>query len=301
VRPAQPARTDRSHGRLDRPVGIAARFSSSYVAVWCQMLGLGIAPGVPGAASPDQIRTRPFGVWNWIATMPGVPCGATHSTLTSSSGGLDGLAEPLADPVRVAGDLQAGKGEVVGRRPSSGGPPRGVSHWMKNGSCGSAIRPLTPICFQISSVPSGGAGSRRRTRGRGGSRRRRCRRPRRPSRASRRRGRSGRGRPGRRGLVRGGVVEDLDDLEVGAVGQRQDHVAGAEARVHATVVEAHELRVPLTSRVSGSRARSTARRFVEDPAPAEKPFGSEVRPSVDRRAESAMVEAAHVEGPVAVA
>ena len=28
---------------------------------------------------------------------------------------LDGLAEPLADPLRVAGDLQAGEGEVAGR------------------------------------------------------------------------------------------------------------------------------------------------------------------------------------------
>jgi hypothetical protein len=33
------------------------------------------------------------------------------------------------------------------------------------------------------------------------------------------------------------VVEHLDDLEVGAVGQRHDHVAGSEARVHATVAE----------------------------------------------------------------
>jgi hypothetical protein len=33
------------------------------------------------------------------------------------------------------------------------------------------------------------------------------------------------------------VVEHLDDFEVGAVGQRHDHVAGPEARVHATVGE----------------------------------------------------------------
>ena len=36
-----------------------------------------------------------------------------------------------------------------------------------------------------------------------------------------------------RGLVGGGMVEDLDDLEVGVVGQRQDRVAGAEAGVDA--------------------------------------------------------------------
>ena len=40
-----------------------------------------------------------------------------------------------------------------------------------------------------------------------------------------------------RRLVGGRVVEHLDDLDVGAVGQRQDHVAGAEARVDATVDE----------------------------------------------------------------
>ena len=33
------------------------------------------------------------------------------------------------------------------------------------------------------------------------------------------------------------MVEHLDDLEVGVVGQRQDHVAGAEARVHTAVLE----------------------------------------------------------------
>ena len=40
-----------------------------------------------------------------------------------------------------------------------------------------------------------------------------------------------------RRLVGCGVVEDLDHLEVGVVGQRQHHVAGAEPRVHATVDE----------------------------------------------------------------
>ena len=40
-----------------------------------------------------------------------------------------------------------------------------------------------------------------------------------------------------RRLVGGRVVEHLDDLEVGVVRQRQDHVAGPEARVHATVDE----------------------------------------------------------------
>jgi hypothetical protein len=33
------------------------------------------------------------------------------------------------------------------------------------------------------------------------------------------------------------VVEHLDDLEVGVAGQRQDHVASAEAGVHPAIVE----------------------------------------------------------------
>ena len=40
-----------------------------------------------------------------------------------------------------------------------------------------------------------------------------------------------------RRLVGRRVVEHLDDLEVGVVGERQDHVAGPEARVHAPVDE----------------------------------------------------------------
>ena len=52
-----------------------------------QMFGL--AAGRPGATRRPprtQTRTRPFGVWNFAAMMPGMPCGATQSTLTSSSG-----------------------------------------------------------------------------------------------------------------------------------------------------------------------------------------------------------------------
>ena len=40
------------------------------------------------------------------------------------------------------------------------------------------------------------------------------------------------------------MVEDLDDLEVGVAGQRQDHVAGAEARVDAAVDERPRRAVP---------------------------------------------------------
>ena len=47
-----------------------------------------------------------------------------------------------------------------------------------------------------------------------------------------------------RGLVRGRVVQRSDDLEVDAIGQRQHEVAGAEARVQATVTEAGTQRLP---------------------------------------------------------
>ena len=40
-------------------------------------------------------------------------------------------------------------------------------------------------------------------------------------------------------LVRGGVVEHLDDLDVPVVGEREDHVARAEARMHAAVDGCH--------------------------------------------------------------
>ena len=52
------------------------------------MFGLGMAPGRCCEVRLDQrqMRTRPLGVWNFAATMPGVPLGATHSTFTSSSG-----------------------------------------------------------------------------------------------------------------------------------------------------------------------------------------------------------------------
>src|SRR5437773_417622 len=69
------------------------------------MFGLGLTSGsgctTDSAGSPCrapvQILTRPFGVWKVTATMPGVPLGATHSTLTSSSGrstGWPSHAEP---------------------------------------------------------------------------------------------------------------------------------------------------------------------------------------------------------------
>ena len=169
------------------------------------MLGLGTAAEAPSRSRCSTARRRltdcadrgPFGRLELRGDDAGGAVGGDPLDLDVLERGLDGLAEPLADPLRVAGDLQAGKGAVAGgagaRVLLRGRSPTAT----KNGSCGSAIRPLTPICFQRSSVPSGrcrlpvtaSRPSRFSTR--------RCRRPRRPSRASRRRGRSGRARPGR--------------------------------------------------------------------------------------------------------
>ena len=52
------------------------------------------------------------------------------------------------------------------------------------------------------------------------------------------------------------MVEHLDDLEVGVVGQRQDHVAGAEARVHAAVDERRPEQLPDALGRGGQAVRS---------------------------------------------
>ena len=69
------------------------------------------AAGPPSAGArraPAQMRTTPSAVANRTATTPGVPCGATHSTLGVLERTLDAVAQPVADPGRVAGDLQGG-------------------------------------------------------------------------------------------------------------------------------------------------------------------------------------------------
>ena len=83
-----------------------------------------------------------------------MPCGATQSTLTSSSG---------ASTVSPSHSLTRCGSPAISRQASETSPwapvlgcsDSGIDHSMKNGSCGSEIRPLTPICFQVSSVPSG--------------------------------------------------------------------------------------------------------------------------------------------------
>ena len=57
-------------------------------------------------------------------------------------------------------------------------------------------------------------------------------------------------------LSRRGVVEHLDDLEVDVAGERQDHVAGAEARVHAAVGEVRAEQPPDALGGAGKSIRS---------------------------------------------
>ena len=160
------------------------------------MFGLGTASG-PGARPGRQTRTRPFGVRTCTASTPGVPCGATQSTLTSSSGAS--TVTPSQSLTRLGSPAISRQArENRWSAPALGCSSAGESHSMKKGSCGSAMRPLTPICFHsqvraVGAVPV--AGARLATEALlepgdvvdGHD----------PARASRRRGRSGRGRLGR--------------------------------------------------------------------------------------------------------
>ena len=191
-----------------------------------------------GADGQAQIAHQAVGgPGRWTATMPGVPLGATHSTFTSSRG---------ASTVSPSHSLTRWGSPAISRQsreyapvaPLLGWRSEEDCHWMKNGSWGSESRPLTPICCQSSSVPSG--------------RRRLPLTASRPSRdsiwemsadgddpAEPAAAEGGAGADGlaEGGLVAGGVVEDLDDLHVDVAGQRQGHVAGAEAGMDAPVDE----------------------------------------------------------------
>ena len=118
-------------------------------------------PDVGARAGPvelgraGQIRTRPVGRLHLRGDDAGGAVGGDPLDLHVLQRRLDGLAEPLRDPLRVAGDLEADQREVAGRRRARVQLGRGSPTATKNGSCGSEIRPLTPICRQVSSTPSG--------------------------------------------------------------------------------------------------------------------------------------------------
>ena len=205
------------------------------------MFGLGgSAPRsqVRASATRHQMRTSPLGVWNWAATMPGVPLGATHSTFTSSSGwstdwpsqsetraGSPAISRPSSETSPLAPALGWFAG---GRCPTA----------TKNGSCGSACRPLHAELLPeqldaVGAVPVAVDGLaaeaclvRRDVVDRDD--------PAQPAAAELG---AGAHRLAEGGLVGCRVVEHLDDLEVRAVGQREDRVAGAEPGMDAAVGE----------------------------------------------------------------
>ena len=190
------------------------------------------------SAPASDERTRPPGVWICTARMPGVPCGATHSTLTSSSGAS--TVSPSHSLTRCGSPAISRQArENAPSAPADGCSSPGVSHWMKKGSCGSAMQAVDADLLPaqlgaVGAVPV----ARDRRGGRGGPRRRlmsstATTQPSQPPPS----GGAGLHGLAERRLVGGRVVERLDDLEVGAVGERQGHVAGAEARVDAAVGE----------------------------------------------------------------
>ena len=91
-----------SSTRAARPSDAIARIAASIAAVGVggavlELVGRRVVPDVRARdsrrrAAPtlagQQLRAgrARAGVWTWTAMMPGVPLGATHSTLTSSSG-----------------------------------------------------------------------------------------------------------------------------------------------------------------------------------------------------------------------
>src|SRR5688572_13007327 len=81
-----------------RPCGSAARFSISYVAGWCQMFGDGVAPVIRSGPGRGGLELSGQDAWGAV--------GGDPLDLDVLERCLDGLAEPFADALGVAGDLQ---------------------------------------------------------------------------------------------------------------------------------------------------------------------------------------------------
>ncbi len=150
---------------------------------------------------------------------------------------LDRLAEPLADPLRVAGDLEALQREGAvgaGRRVQLlGGVPLHEERQLGVGDQAVDADLLPEQLGAVGAVPVAlGRGPAEPLLDDGDVVDRDH--PAEPATAE---GGAGAHGLAERRLVGRGVVEHLDDLEVGAVGQRHDHVAGAEAGVHPAVGE----------------------------------------------------------------
>ena len=242
VRPAQGAIGAPSpprSGRPGRPRGSRPRTSRCGARCW----GSGPRPAGAGSGGP-QIRTRPCGVWTCAAMMPGVPCGATHSTLTSSSGAS--TVSPSHSLTRCGSPAISRQArEKAPSAPALGCSSSGMSHCdeerqLRVGDQAVDADLLPEQLGAVGAVPvavGGLAAEPLLDHGDVVDRDD----PAEPAAAE---GGAGAHGLAERRLVGRGVVEHLDDLEVGVVGQRQDHVAGAEARVHAAVGERRGRAVP---------------------------------------------------------
>ena len=205
------------------------------------MFGEGITATRPrsgaGASGADhQIRTAPVGVQNWAATSPGTPLTPTHSTLTSSSG--PSTAAPSHSLTRCGSPAISRESRWM--RPeapwlgwSSGVLPLDEERQLRVGLQALDADLLPAQLVTVGTVPvarHGLAAQPPLERGDVVDRDD----PAQPPAAE-----LGAGADGlaERRLVGGGVVEDLDHLEVGAGGQRQHHVAGAEPGVDPAVDE----------------------------------------------------------------
>ena len=212
-----------------RSWGSAARFSSSYSSGVFQMLGGG-APGFKSA-------TETVGGLELDGDDAGGAVGGDPLDLHVLEGRLDGLAEPLADALGVAGDLEAVEGvragravagvEVRGRLPLDEERQLGVGEQAVDADLLpeqlGAVGATTVALDRLATEPGLDLGDV----GDGDD-------PAEPAAAE---GGAGADGLAEGGLVAGRVVEDLDDLHVDVAGQRQGHVAGAEAGMDAPVDE----------------------------------------------------------------
>ena len=200
--------------------------------------GWGACPqGAAAAEGSAQIRTRPRGVCTCAAMIPGVPLGAAHSTFTSSSGASTVSPSHSLTRCGVARDLQAGQrvGAVGVEARVQLGRHLPLDEERQLRVCDQAVdADLLPAQLgAVGTVPA--ADDRLATEpalDHGDVVDRDD--PAQPAAAT---GGAGADGLAERRLVGRRVVEHVDDLEVGVVGQRQHHVAGAEARVHAAVEE----------------------------------------------------------------
>ena len=223
--------------------------------VWRPGFELAALAPQPPAIGRSQIRTRPSGVCSCAARMPGVPCGATHSTLTSSSGAS--TLSPSHSLTRCGSPaISMPASEMVPSAPADGWRsaddlPLDEERELRVGDQAVDADLLPPELGAVGAVPvAGDRGAAealldgRDVRDRDD--------PAEPAAAERGAGPHG---LAERRLVGGGVVEALDDLEVGRVGERKDHVARAEPRVHATVDEL----APQRRAQAGGSARESVR------------------------------------------